>query len=112
MISCGTNQNNISESGPENNRKRYFFALDGWRFWAALIIVLHHAIQMPYFVQNTDFSCWSYTASATTNRKYLGGNVHGGFTTGNWLYKDGHVETKNFRPSLITGSNNNYFMGR
>jgi len=65
MISCGTNQNNIIESGPENNRKRYFFALDGWRFWAALIIVLHHSVHMPYFVQKTDFAFWLYTFSMT-----------------------------------------------
>ena len=33
-------------------RKYYFSALEGWRFWAAVVIVIHHINRFPYFVQN------------------------------------------------------------
>lgn len=50
MMCCGAN--NIVGSGAiqSQSKKLYFAALDGWRFWAALIIVLHHSIRNRYFV--------------------------------------------------------------
>ena len=55
--------------------------------------------------------CWA-SAENETSRPYIAGKVHGGFKSGNWLYKDGHVETKNYSPLLIKDNQNNYFMGR
>ena len=54
--------------------------------------------------------CWATAIDADT-RNYIGGIVHG-FKSGNWLYTDGHVETKNYSPLLIKDNQNNYFMGR
>ena len=66
------------------------------------------------FLKNIGFiTCWATDYNNMQGqRQYVAGTVHGGFTSGNWLYKDGHVETKNFNPTLIKDRNNNYFMGR
>lgn len=65
MICREANNTMGSSTLPEQNKKRYFAALDGWRFWAALIIVLHHSIRQPYFVQKIGPVFWLYTAAMT-----------------------------------------------
>ena len=66
---------------------------------------------VTYMKTYKQIPCWA-TAIDTTTRNYIGGIVHGGFKSGNWLYKDGHVETKTYTPLLIKDNQNNYFMGR
>lgn len=55
--------NNIVGSGAiqSQSKKLYFAALDGWRFWAALIVVLHHSIRHPYFIEKPLSSFWFIT---------------------------------------------------
>ena len=66
---------------------------------------------VPYMRTYKLMPCWARDITDST-RNYIGGIVHGGFKKGNWLYKDGHVETKNYNPILIRDNNDNYFMGR
>ncbi len=45
---------------------------------------------------------WNYNANlADAASKNTGGIVHNNFTSGNWLFKDGHVEFRKFSPLLV-----------
>lgn len=37
-----------------HNGTLFFPALNGWRFWAALTILIHHCVYLPYFKQNIE----------------------------------------------------------
>ena len=45
---------------------------------------------------------WATNANLTDGMsRYTGGIVHNNFTSGNWLFKDGHVEFRRFSPTLV-----------
>ena len=73
MTVCGNNTSG-SNTVQNQNQKHHFAALDGWRFWAALIIVLHHSIRRPYFVQEVGPVFW-LTPTAMTFFFMLSGFV-------------------------------------
>ena len=60
--------------------------------------------------RNGSIYCWSTVYPL--DDAWASGNVHTGGSSGNWLYKDGHVAHHRFNPQIIYKSgSSSYFMG-